>query len=48
MKKFISLYRYLPADAAMKTIESRCFRVSRIPAMPRISGAHFGLMSCRE
>ena len=30
MKKYIPLYRYLPADAAIKTIESRCFRVSRI------------------
>jgi hypothetical protein len=30
MKTLIPLYRYLPADAAIKTIESGCFRVGRI------------------
>jgi hypothetical protein len=30
MKQIIPLYRYLPAFAAIKTIESRYFRVNRI------------------
>ena len=30
MKQIIPLYLYLPAFAAIKTVESRYFRVSRI------------------